>query len=279
MRYQLETHKQRTDRVLTADIDFDDFRRRPLDPATLRCLRYMHDVEHHTICYLRDVLVTDAHRDVEITTFLSFWAFEEYWHGEAIGQVLEAHGEASEPRIEETRRRQGWRDRVLPLGTMIASALSPSVPAVHMTWGAVNEWTTQAAYGRLAARADHPTLRRLLQRIMRQEGRHIDFYASQAAARLDGSASARRLARWTLERIWTPVGAGIHPNREVRFLATHLFGGPDGLAAIERIDRQVDRLPGLDGLHLLRRARGRLVAPAADSPRRAWTPIEASTAA
>lgn len=40
----------------------------------------MHDVEHHTICYLRDVLVTDAHRDVEITTFLTFWVYEEHWH-------------------------------------------------------------------------------------------------------------------------------------------------------------------------------------------------------
>jgi hypothetical protein len=219
----------------------------------------MHDVEHHTICYLRDVLVTDAHRDVEITTFLSFWAFEEYWHGEAIGRVLEAHGEASEPRIDATRRRQGWHDRLLPLGTILASAVSSSVPAVHMTWGAVNEWTAQAAYGRLSARAGHPTLTTLLQRIMRQEGRHIDFYASQAKARLAAAARTRRVARWSLDRFWTPVGAGIHPTAEVRFVAEHIFGGPDGAVAVERIDRQVDRLPGLGGQHLMGRARDRLV--------------------
>lgn len=65
----------------------------PLDESTLRYLRYMHDVEHHTVCYLRDLLVTRAHHDPTITTFLTFWAYEEYWHGEAIGKVLHAHGE------------------------------------------------------------------------------------------------------------------------------------------------------------------------------------------
>ena len=43
-------------------IDFDTFRERPLDQRALRALRYMHDVEHHTVCYLRDLLVTGLHR-------------------------------------------------------------------------------------------------------------------------------------------------------------------------------------------------------------------------
>ena len=73
---------------------------------------------------------------------------------------------------------------------MVATHLTRQVPTVHMTWGAVNEWTAQAAYGRLAAKAGHPTLSKLLHRIMRQEGRHIDFYASQATKRLDGNRRA-----------------------------------------------------------------------------------------
>ena len=40
------------------DIDFDTFRAQPLGPDALRCLRYMHDVESHTVCYLREVLAT-----------------------------------------------------------------------------------------------------------------------------------------------------------------------------------------------------------------------------
>ncbi|MGQ0433441.1 MAG: hypothetical protein ACT452_13645 [Microthrixaceae bacterium] len=33
------------------------FSAQPLDPDTLRVLRYMHDIESHTACYLRDALV------------------------------------------------------------------------------------------------------------------------------------------------------------------------------------------------------------------------------
>src|SRR5664280_661641 len=118
--------------------------------------------------------------------------------------------------------------------------------AVHMTWGAVNEWTTQAAYARLAKLADHPTLSVLLKRIMKQEGRHIDFYATQADSR-----AAQRVTRWALRRFWAPVGSGVVPDEEVDFLRSYLFGDDDGRSMAERIDRRVNRLPGLDGLRLL----------------------------
>ncbi len=59
---------------------------------------------------------------------------------------------------------------------------------------------------------------------MKQEGRHIDFYASQAARRLDGDRRAQRITRWTLRRFWTPVGAGINDPADVRFMADYLFG-------------------------------------------------------
>ena len=44
------------------------------------------------------------------------------------------------------------------------------------------------------------------------------------------------------------------PDQEVRFLSTYLFGDPEGQAMADRIDRRVDRLPGLEGLNLLRGA-------------------------
>ena len=55
----------------------------------------MHDVEHHTICYLRDLLVSPAHADPEVTAFLTLWNFEEFWHGEALAAGLAAHGQPS----------------------------------------------------------------------------------------------------------------------------------------------------------------------------------------
>ena len=258
----IDTYTKRAGRVELDGIDFDDFRRQPLDDDTRRCLRYMHDVEHHTVCYLRDLLVTSAHRDPEVTSFLTMWTFEEYWHGDAIGSVLAAHDEpAGSSRIASVRRSLRWNDRLAPtlhsLGSWLVGA---SYGAVHMTWGAVNEWTTQAGYARLAVRANHPTLSELLRRIMRQEGRHIDFYATQAEHRLHGDRRAQRLTRLALRRFWKPVGSDVMPPNEVRFMVHHLFGDTAGLSAAERIDRNVDRLPGLAGLHLIERAAAKYAA-------------------
>ena len=93
MRLDLERYAASAARLDLAGIDMDAFRERPLDAATLRCLRYMHDIEHHTVCYLRDLLVTPVHRDPAATTFLTVWNYEEMWHGDAIARVLAAHGE------------------------------------------------------------------------------------------------------------------------------------------------------------------------------------------
>jgi hypothetical protein len=256
MNFDIEDYKGRTDRLRWDDLDLSVFADRPLDDDTLRCLGYMHDVEHHTVCYLRDLLVTPAHQDPDITTFLGFWTFEEYWHGEAIGQVLAAHRVPSgADRIELLRERLGWRDRLRPVVSALGSAVvGRRLLALHMTWGAINEWTTQAGYLRLAQRSGHPVLVELTRRIARQEGRHIDFYASQAERRLAGDGAAQRWVRRALLRFWRPVGSGVMPPAETEFLVRHLFGGPEGAAMTRRIDRRIDRLPGLDGLRLIERA-------------------------
>jgi hypothetical protein len=259
MQFAIEDYKQRTARLEVDDIDFGAFRDQPLDADTLRCLRYMHDVELHTVCYLRDLLLTPAHQDPEMTTFLTFWNFEEYWHGEAIGRVLAAHDEASgDARVALVRDRLGWRDRIRPALTTLSSAtVGRAYIAVHMTWGAINEWSTQAGYARLSAKARHPVLTELLNRIMKQEGRHIDFYGSQAMQRLAESRKAQRVTRFALKHFWAPVGAGVMPDSECQFLITHLFGDDEGRTAAQRIDRRVDLLPGLAGLSLADSARGK----------------------
>lgn len=287
MRFDLATYQRRSAKLVTDDLDLASFASRPLDADALRCLRYMHDVESHTVCYLRDLLVTRAHRDPEVTTFLTLWSYEELWHGEAIAAVLAAHGEPAGPaRVAATRRTLPRRDALRPVVSQLASAASPHVTAVHLAWGAVNEWTTQAGYARLAARADHPVLTELLRRVMRQEGRHVDFYASQATEHLADSRAARRLARFALRHLWAPVGSGVMPPGEVAFVADYLFGGTEGGAVAARVDRRVDRLPGLEGLSLLTSAVTSRAGHATDDPRRrgarapsaATTPAETTSA-
>jgi hypothetical protein len=212
----------------------------------------MHDVEFHTVCYMRDLLLTPAHNDPELTAFLTMWNYEEFWHGEAISSILQVHGErAVGPRVRTLRRVRKTRETVQPvMHWSLARLLGDDMIGVHMAWGAINEWTAQSAYGRLATLADHPELTKVLRRIMRQEGRHIDVYAKRAHEILSASRRAQRITRLALRRRWAPVGTGVAPDSEVAHVVSYLFGGPAGREALERIDRHIDRLPGLAGLNL-----------------------------
>jgi hypothetical protein len=267
MQLTIEKYTQLVAPLDVRDLDLANaFTTHRLDADVLRCLGYMHDIELHTVCYLRDLLVTSAHRDPEITTFLTFWSFEEYWHGDAIATVLRAHGEpAGAARVRRLRRTRRAAEATKPFVHGLASmVVGSSMTAVHMTWGAVNEWTTQAGYARLAQRCDHPVLAEMLRRIMRQEGRHIDFYAAQATKRLTDNRRAQWLTRRALERYWAPVGSDVMPDAEVRHLISYLFGGDDGKAMAARIDRRIDTLPGLAGLDLIENARRSLAGESGD---------------
>jgi hypothetical protein len=215
----------------------------------------MHDVEHHTTCYLRNLLNTRAHHDPDVTAFLTLWNYEEHWHGEALAEVLRAHDEpAGTPRVAAMRHRLGARINASPLLWMAFSSVSRHFLAVHMTFGVINEWTTQAGYARLSALAGHDVLSELLRRIMRQEGRHIDYYLTQARRLLDRAPGARHATRRMLRTAWSPVGAKVMPPDETRHLVRTLFADEPGRAIAERIDRRIDALPGLAGLDLMDRS-------------------------
>lgn len=252
----MESCKRPAGALQWEDLDFELFGEHPLDADVLRCLRYMHDVEYHTVCYLRDLLLTPAHADPEVTGFLSTWVYEELWHGEALAAVLQVHGEPhGTARVAALRDGLGWRDRARPLVAAVGSRCSgDDFVALLMAWGALNESTTQAGYSLLGRRAGHPVLSQLLQRVTRQEGRHLDFYTRQAARRLTGSPRAQRLTRVALKSLWRPVGSGLLPPIECTFLLRYLMDGSEGKKEVDRLDRRFDRLPGLSGLGMVRRA-------------------------
>lgn len=258
MSFDIATYSAEAHRVVDDDVDYTAFERRPLSDAVLRALRYMSDVESHTICYLRDLLVTPSHQDPEITTFLTMWAYEEFWHGEVLDKVLAAHGWTVGPeRIRRIRRAQGLNDRLAPIyHALAANLVGADFIAVHMTFGAINEWSTHAGYGRLLAKENHPEMTKVVGRIQWQETRHVAFYASQARERLERSRTARLLTRLVLNAWWTPVGSSVMPRVETAFLLRYLMGGAEGARVIQQLDEKIDRLPGLAGLHLVSRATG-----------------------
>jgi len=209
----------------------------------------MQDIESYTIIYLRSLLATRAVDDPDVATFLACWVYEETFHGLALARFLEAAGspvgERPLPRGQEPLSK-----RIEAAATAIVSKAWPDFCAVHMTWGAINELTTLTGYRRLAAVTHHPVLADLLDRIILDESRHFFFYYRQAELRLQRRAVAR-ITRILVDRFWAPVGSGVQPDGELRFLATYLFGGPEGRMAACKVDETIRRLPGFETVQLL----------------------------
>lgn len=264
MAFDIARYARTATPVKWSDLDLGSFRDNPLSSAALRCLRYMCDIESYTVCYLRDLLVTPSHTDPEITTFLTMWGYEEYWHGEVLADVLGAHDiPTGDDHQREVRTRNKLKSRISPIqNSILANAIGDDFVATHMAWGAINEWATFSGYHRLAELEQNSVLSELLHRIAKQETRHIAFYASQARERLAASPRAQKITRFVLKNFWKPVGAGVMPNGDTRHLLTYLMGGRDGHEHALRIDSHVDTLPGLSGLHLLENALAKRGVPA-----------------
>ncbi|KQO09867.1 hypothetical protein ASF06_06340 [Agreia sp. Leaf244] len=235
------------------DLDLERFREHPLPEGSLRTLRYMADVEYHTVCYTRDLLTTPSHKEAEMGAFMTMWNREEFWHGEALATVLGIHGiHVDFDELKAKRLKLGWRDKLDPIKqSVIGKVVGADFVAVHMAWGAANEWSAITAYNRMAALEEDPVLAELLKRIAKQEARHVAFYTSQARERLAKSTKAQKFARFALSNFWAPVGSSIMEKNEVKHVMGHLMGGEEGRKAARKIDTAISGLPGLEGLTIV----------------------------
>ena len=245
--FDLDAYISRSGAVDLSAIAWEQVPQHPLPQEAVRTLRYMQDIESHTIIYLRSLLDTRAIDDPEVATFLACWIYEETFHGIALARFLRAAGYDLEMRARSAASIRQTVERRL---TAWLAWAWPDFVAVHMAWGAINELTTLTGYRRLAALVDHPVLHDLLERIVLDESRHFYFYYKQAERRLQRPATAR-IARAVIERFWAPVGSGVQPAKETCFLADYLFGGREGRAAARKVDATIRDLPGFADMPLL----------------------------
>jgi rubrerythrin len=288
--FDLDRYLRNSKKVDLGGIEWAQIPDYPLSDGDVMCLHYMMDIETHTVIYLRDLLATRVAADPQITAFLSCWVYEELWHGEAFSDFLRAYGIElpAEPKLPDgstpmPTRPNRWRELRVRIGvgnglglvpTMLGSIMTRDFAAIHMMWGAVNELTTLTGYHALIRRCDHRVLHQLLRKVIQDERRHFAFYRAQAKARLQRSRTARRLVRWALSNLWTPVGAGVKTEEEVDALAIYLFGdGADGREQVREIDRTIADLPGLAGMTIVEEYLDAALRRAAERP--GWAGIAA----
>jgi rubrerythrin len=203
----------------------------PLEGEALFCLGYMMDIESHTI-------------DASITSFLSCWAYEEFFHSKVLRRLLEAHGvTVQDEHFAQLRRRKASDHLQMGIARVLAR-ITRHFCAVHMTWGAINEWSTLIGYRALIARSENPLVARVLKRIIKDERRHYAFYFNQARNRLRPRA-AQILTSLIVRKFWSPVGSPVRGDAAAARVCSYLFSDAEGARQIGLLDSAIARLPGL----------------------------------
>jgi hypothetical protein len=214
--------------------------------------------------------------DPILTAFLACWNYEELWHGEYLGKLLNIYGIEfdTQERIANVRANLGFQNSMSILSTMAGSWLFKDFSAVYLTIGAINELSTLTGYGALIRKSNHPVLADLLSRIIKDERRHFAFYYNSSKEWLSDNVGAQRLDRFMIDRIWVPVGQGVKTQEEVDALGLYLFDDEQGEAELKALDEKIGKLPGMAGVKLMSRALEGARERAALQPGWAWRLID-----
>src|SRR5437773_11599724 len=217
MSFSIERYKEESKKVDITGIVWEEVAAHPLSKGDLFCLHYTMAIENHVPLSLSHLLVTRACMDPIRTAFLACWNYEELWHGENIGKLLNLYGVEfdTQDRIANVRANLGFQNSVSILSTMAGSWLLKDFSAVYLTIGAINELSTLTGYRALIRKSGHPVLKDLLSRIIKDERRHYAFYFNSAKEWLSGNERAQKIDRWTLDRVRVPVGQGVKRQEEV----------------------------------------------------------------
>lgn len=248
--FDLDKYTRNSKAIPVEDLAWEDVPRHPLTAGEVRFLHYMMNIETHTIVYLKELLSTKAIEDGEVTAFLACWNYEEYFHGAALERFLKAYVGAEAVRNETSyrlRQSSGLSKAVKRLLGPVVSAATPDFAAVHMTWGATQEYTTLVGYESVARQTKHPILRELMHRIVKDERRHFAFYYNQAERRLAKEPRMGRVTRFAMDRLWRPVGVGAMPASESDFASWLLYRDAETQAALREAQRTMGELPGMAG--------------------------------
>jgi hypothetical protein len=134
LQFDVEKYVRNSRKVDISDIDLSQAARYPVSEDEVRALTYMCDIESHTVVYLRAILNTCAIEDPQTTSFLSCWAYEEFFHGRTIRQFLDAIGApVSSMRMLEVQKASSFTEWLKELGSSILCRFSRHFHGAYLT--------------------------------------------------------------------------------------------------------------------------------------------------
>jgi hypothetical protein len=255
LQFDVKKYVRNSRKVDISDIDLSQAARHPVSDDEVRALTYMCDIESHTIVYLRAILNTCAIEDPQTTSFLSCWAYEEFFHGHTIRQFLDAIGApVSSTRMLEVQKASSFTEWLKELGSSILCRFSRHFHGAYLTYGAISELSTLEGYGVMARRTQNPILAEIVRRLAKDERRHFSFYFNKARLELQ-ARNAQRLTSFVIRNFWLPVGGGVKSDSEVSWILSFILGDPEGTEIARRIDTTIAKLPGMQWFDRLSRSR------------------------
>jgi len=253
--FDLDRYIRHSKKVDISDIDLAQAARYPLTDEEIRALTYMTDIESHTVVYLRAILNTCAIEDPQTTSFLSCWAYEEFFHGHTLRHFLNAVGvPVSTARMAEVQKASSFKEWIKEMGASLVCQMSRHFHGAYLTYGAISELSTLEGYGVLARRTNNPVLAQVVNRLAKDERRHFSFYYNKAKLELQ-HPHAQRLASFVIRKFWLPVGGGVKPEGEVNWVLSFILGDSQGAEIAKRIDTTIAKLPGMQWFDRLTRSR------------------------
>jgi hypothetical protein len=196
-------------------------------------------------------------REDLVSPHVAAWQVEEAFHEIAIHNTLAHHVKDMPERSTFRRRDLSQRDRfgvLRPIGAVTAGVFAPRTSKELIIYNGVKgEAVAQGVYEMAADLTENEALNYLLGEIAFQEAGHGHMFQSWSE-----DSPASQSSQWLVRKIaqHTPkvlVGEGYQQPERVARVIRILSAHPDFEQKILRVDGRIDKLPGLEGMHVVER--------------------------
>jgi len=219
------------------------------DKGVGAALHALSTIERDSFEIFRKSSLGGVFRDAPVREFAVRWLAEEAEHARALEYLASIHGFPSRP-LQRQDRSPGVREVLAWPFLVIARAMVPHRQAIYASLGVSQEYVALFTYSYLSRKLEGSRGSRLLLQMARQESRHLRFYSAMANFHLQkpGAAATTRLL---LSRLWRPPGFDALGSSAWWQAFGSMIAEEDFEKGARRMDRIVDRLPGLDGMNLM----------------------------